>query len=186
MKDDDIGVDSINKVLMSLISSMLDKHKEQLGEDNCNNIKKLATENRELLMLDIKILNNTLSDLIEEASKFPENDRSRKFKHLLCSQDISDFFDKYFSKFEGSAFSHDKTHFTLSSMEKSLKEDNNLSLVKYYTGEESWNTDKSKGRCYWSPLTITDTDTAFELYTSYLRVDIKKFAELCMTYNAKR
>ncbi len=178
--------EDFEKVIKELSASLSKDNKEGLGEESCNEIKRLATANREYLMLKISILNSTLSDLIADSMDFPENERSRKFKHLLCSNDITDFFDRYFSTFEGLFASHDKTRFVLNCMEKSLREDINVSLDRNYTGEETWNKKKSTGKCYWSPFTLKDTDTAWELYRAYLRVDIKKFAEICLINNKEQ
>ena len=176
----EFNAEDFEKAIKALSESLSIENQDMLGEESCNEIKRLATVDKEYLMLKISTMNRTISDLIADSMGFPDNDRSRKFKHFLCSNDITDFFDRYFSTFEGMFASHDKTHFVLSCMEKALKEDINVSLDRNYTGEEKWNKEKNTGKCYWSPFTIKDTDTAWELYRAYLRVDIKRFAEICL------
>ena len=169
---------AFREILSSLSSSIAEQNEKELGEDVIEKIKHLSIENREWVLLKLSIMNGTIEDAIAETIDCGDTTKHNYRRRFLGSRAISDFWDKFFSSLEGSACSHDKTHYLLRMMEKSLKNDTNYNLLCNYTGKEEWNKEHTTGICYWCPMTIKDTETAWKLYTAYYRVDIPKFLEI--------
>jgi hypothetical protein len=82
---------------------------------------------------------------------------------------LSMFYDKYFSKMEGTAFSHDKSQYVSGKIIQSIKDDVNYELQETYDIEKYPQMKEYEGQsAYWCPKTIKDTSDAINIFLSHL------------------
>lgn len=100
--------------------------------------------------------------LVENAMGIPDSDKKYIIEHIISGL-YEHFHETRIEKLEGTSCCADKSRFIEGMTLKAIKENKNLSLYDDYSKIEHMK-DKQKGRAYWSPTSIKDTDEAIELF----------------------
>ena len=77
--------------------------------------------------------------------------------------------ENYFRKLEGFPFSTDKALFVIEKMKESIEKKEYLSLRENYKDEDRI--------AYWCPLTLYNTEEAFEFLLAYVTFNLEKMKE---------
>ena len=100
---------------------------------------------------------------------------------------MKEFFENYFEKVEGSAFSGDKASYTVNAIFQSLEKNKNIKIKLTYREYNKLDSyikvpEKEKDTiCYFCPKSIENTDEALELFTGCLRLDFRKLKSIIET-----
>lgn len=128
-------------------------------------------------------MENFLKGLVKTAEESGFDD-FYLYSELLNGEFILEtFFETFFEKVEGRAFSSDKASYVISKIKESikLKQDLNLQITYGEYQEKGGNIGKITELdkvCYWCPKTISNTKDAFSLFFNFITlsnlVDINK------------
>jgi|SRR5699024_953858 len=109
--------------------------------------------------------------LVENAMEIPDSDKKHIVEHIVSG--LYEHFHKMrIEKLEGSSCCADKSGFIQDMTLKAIKENTNFSLYADYSKIEHMK-DKYRGRAYWSPTSIKDTDEAIELFWKWYQLNDK-------------
>lgn len=82
---------------------------------------------------------------------------------MVHTSELSDFFDRLFTKEESPTCSHDKTVHVIKSLKKAILEDKNIELISYFGPDED--PQLAGKKTYWSTDLFKDTDDVIEYLT---------------------
>lgn len=116
----------------------------------------------------IQFAQRDFKTLVEITMKVSESDKSHIAEHIISGL-YEHFHETRIEKLEGISCSADKSGFIQGMTLRAIRENKNLSLYSDYSHIEHMK-DKHKGRAYWSPTSIKDTDEAIDLFWKWYQL----------------
>lgn len=157
------------KTLINVLSESIESETLEKNRETIDKLRELSKD--KMFFNKIEYAQHQFSRVVAGVIGVPKQKNMYIVEHIVSGL-YEHFHRTLIEKTEGSGCCADKSRFIKNMTLKALKENTNLSLYEDYTKCDQIKEDKEQ-QAYWSPKTITDTDTAMKMFWDWylLRVN---------------